>query len=72
MTKWYRKTTKWAIRARTWLSSERGASTAEYALLLALVVVFLITALSELGQTLAGRIQGIVQDINSAQTSPLN
>lgn len=42
------------------LRRRRGAATAEYALLLALVVVVLIGALTELGAVLVQRIQEII------------
>ncbi len=47
--------------AKAWFSQHsRGAATAEYALLLALVVVVLIGVLTELGAVLVQRIQEIV------------
>lgn len=59
-------------RARVWdrlalLWESRGATTAEYALLLALVVIILIGTLSQLGQALNGRLQDIISSINSAK-----
>lgn len=51
-------------RFRTWWATfrwrQRGAATAEYALLLALVVIVLIGVLTELGAVLVQRIQEIV------------
>lgn len=49
---------------RAW--SERGATTAEYALVLALVVVVLIGALSTLGGALQNRLLDIVDQLNQA------
>ncbi len=45
------------------LRSESGAATAEYALLLALVVVMLMTTLQLLGQTLQGRLEDIIDSL---------
>lgn len=45
----------------------RGATTAEYALLLALVVVILIGALSQLGQALNAKLGSIINSINQAR-----
>lgn len=42
---------------------ERGVTTAEYALLLALVVVVLITSLTTLGATLQAKLQGIIDSL---------
>jgi len=53
--------------ARNWLSARtRGAATAEYALLLALVVVVLIGVLTELGAVLVERIQEIVVQLGGS------
>ncbi|WP_242822506.1 Flp family type IVb pilin [Thermaerobacter marianensis] len=49
---------RWAAR----LGDQCGAASAEYALLLALVVIVLITALTDLG----GAIQSRLEDITSA------
>ncbi len=49
------------------LGDARGATTAEYALLLALVVVILISSLSALGNTLNGKLQGIISSLNTTQ-----
>jgi Flp pilus assembly pilin Flp len=46
---------------------ERGVSTAEYALLLALVVVVLITSLTTLGRALRDRITELTNTIVGAQ-----
>ncbi|MEW6031262.1 MAG: Flp family type IVb pilin [Bacillota bacterium] len=48
-----------SARVRSFLD-ERGVTTAEYALLLALVVVVLISSLSALGATLQDRLQSII------------
>jgi len=42
---------------------ERGDTTAEYALLLALVVVVLISSLTTLGATLQDKLQGIIDTL---------
>ncbi|MGE5559812.1 MAG: Flp family type IVb pilin [Chloroflexota bacterium] len=59
--------TPFAIRAylavTTWLRRERGAATTEYALLLALVVVFLISTLGQLGQALKNKLLDIIGQI---------
>jgi len=50
-----------------WLATKvRGAATAEYALLLALVVVVLIGVLTELGAVLVQRIQEIVVQLGGS------
>jgi Flp pilus assembly pilin Flp len=52
---------------RNWLTTKvRGAATAEYALLLALVVVVLIGVLTELGAVLVQRIQEIVVQLGGS------
>lgn len=61
----------WAVRY--WLAAKRplrgqaGATVAEYSLLLALVVIILIGALTELGGALNDKLQAIIQQINQAQ-----
>lgn len=45
------------------LRAKTGAATAEYALLLALVVVMLITTLTALGQTLRDSLEDIIHDL---------
>lgn len=54
-------------RAMNWKSSflgeEKGAATAEYALLLALVVVALIGTLTELGGALSEKLGDIIAEI---------
>lgn len=57
--RWWRKLT--AI----W-GDERGAASAEYALLLALVVIVLITALTDLGSVIQGRLEEITQALTDA------
>lgn len=47
--------------------SARGAATAEYALLLALVVIILIGTLAQLGQVLNEKLQGIIANLNDAR-----
>lgn len=42
---------------------DRGVTTAEYALLLALVVVVLISSLTTLGATLKDKLQGIIDTL---------
>lgn len=49
------------------LRAARGAATAEYALLLALVVVILIGTLTQLGQVLNQKLLAIIQNLNSAR-----
>ncbi len=48
------------------VSGERGATTTEYALILALVVVVLIGSLSSLGAVLQERLQEIIAQIQGA------
>lgn len=48
-------------------AAERGATVAEYSLLLALVVVILIGTLTQLGQALNNKLQAIIDQIRSAQ-----
>lgn len=49
------------------LCNVRGATTAEYAMLLALVVVILIGTLSQLGQALNTKLVGIISSLNEAR-----
>lgn len=44
-----------------------GAASAEYALLLALVVIILIGALSQLGQALNTKLANIIDSLNQAR-----
>jgi len=54
------------LQLRQVLRSERGATTAEYALILALVVVALIGALSALGSELVQQIEDITGTLGGA------
>lgn len=45
------------------LLDQRGVTTAEYALLLALVVIVLISSLTSLGATLQERLQAIIDTL---------
>ena len=47
-------------------TEQKGASTTEYALLLALVVVVLISSLSSLGAALRSRLQDIITQLTTA------
>ncbi|MHB0886592.1 MAG: hypothetical protein ACYC6V_02895 [Bacillota bacterium] len=49
-----------------WLRRPVGASTTEYALLLALVVVILIGSLTALGETLRDKLQEIINSIKAS------
>ncbi|MBE3519149.1 MAG: Flp family type IVb pilin [Firmicutes bacterium] len=49
---------------------QRGATVAEYALVLAIVVVGLILVLGQLGETLRGKILDVVDRLKDAPTSP--
>lgn len=53
------------LYVRNLVQGERGAATAEYALILALVVVVLIGVLSNLGGALTDRLQDIITDIEA-------
>lgn len=55
----YAAVVRWTVAIR----SARGATTAEYALVLALVAIFLITALSSLGQALSDKITSIADQL---------
>lgn len=52
------------FRAMSWLRRERGAATTEYALLMTLIVVFLISTLGQLGQTLKNKLLEIISQLN--------
>ncbi|MGE5485157.1 MAG: Flp family type IVb pilin [Ignavibacteriales bacterium] len=52
--------------ARAIARNERGATSAEYALILALVVVTLITTLSALGAALNEKLNNIIEQISNA------
>lgn len=49
------------------IADEKGASTAEYALILTLIVVILITSLSELGGTLNAKLRDIITQLEGAR-----
>ena len=49
------------------LRSDDGATTAEYALILTLVVIMLISTLSALGTALNTKLRTIIDQINAAQ-----
>jgi len=49
-----------------WCQSEKGATTAEYALILTLVVIILISTLSALGAALNQKLRLIIDQINAA------
>lgn len=49
------------------LTSEEGATIAEYALLLALVVIALIGVLTNLSDALKGKIETIINQLNSSR-----
>lgn len=54
-------------RCATVWHTPRGAASAEYALLLALVVIILIGALSQLGQALNTKLNHIITSLNEAR-----
>lgn len=55
------------LKSLRFTATERGATVAEYSLLLALVVVILIGTLTQLGQALNNKLQAIIDQIRSAQ-----
>ncbi|MCL4368041.1 MAG: Flp family type IVb pilin [Actinobacteria bacterium] len=55
----------WRLLAQ-WQLRERGATTTEYALVLALVVVVLITTLQSLGSVLNSKLNTIISSISGA------
>lgn len=57
---------KAARRAWRWLAGPEGASSTEYALLLALVVVILIGTLTALGQALQDKLELIIEKIRAS------
>lgn len=57
----------WSYRVALVLQDPRGATTAEYALLLALVAVTLITTLKGLATSLDGKINTIMTTIGNAE-----
>ncbi len=63
--RWLGKIRLWAeARLAGQAGGQRGATTAEYALLLALVVITLIGTLSALGGALNSKLQGIINNLN--------
>lgn len=50
-------------RVATHLTCHRGATTAEYALILALIVIALMGTLGELRNALAGKLQEVIQEL---------
>lgn len=48
------------------LWTQRGATTAEYALILALVVIVLISTLTQLGNVLKAKLMEIINQLSSA------
>ncbi|WP_243149947.1 Flp family type IVb pilin [Thermaerobacter sp. PB12/4term] len=62
----------WLGRIRWWRKpgvrrgGQEGAASAEYALLLALVVIVLITALTDLGAAIQARLEGITDALTGA------
>ena len=55
----------WRQLTAAW-GDETGAASAEYALLLALVVIVLITALTDLGSAIQGRLEEITSALSEA------
>ena len=53
----------WAWRFGCALSSNRGATTAEYALILALIVIALMGTLGELRDAVAGKLQEVINEL---------
>jgi Flp pilus assembly pilin Flp len=52
-----------SARVATHLTCRRGATTAEYALILALIVIALMGTLGELRNALAGKLQEVIQEL---------
>ncbi|MCL6449674.1 MAG: Flp family type IVb pilin [Acetobacteraceae bacterium] len=67
---WFRRLRRAAAdglrQIAAWAASPEGATTTEYALLLALVVVVLIGTLSALGSVLNEKLQEIIDEISHA------
>ncbi len=57
----------WWFRGAAALRGERGAATAEYALLVTLVALGLVVALGNLREALVAKIQSIINQLNGAQ-----
>jgi len=55
------------VKFLAWQSRQEGATTAEYALVLTLVVVILISTLSALGAALNVKLRAIIDQINAAR-----
>ncbi len=54
------------MRYLAWRARQDGATTAEYALVLTLVVIILISTLSALGNALNSKLRSIIDQINAA------
>ena len=65
MTAWYCRLGLVAKRCRglRGQSDEQGATVAEYALILVLIAVALITVLGELGRALEDRIRNVIEEL---------
>lgn len=64
------RVTAWMRREPGGKRADSGATVAEYALVLAIVVVGLILVLSELGEALREKISAVVDQIRNAPTIP--
>ncbi|MCL6581852.1 MAG: Flp family type IVb pilin [Firmicutes bacterium] len=60
---WLRRVLVTALRPLVGPRGVRGVTTAEYALLLALVVIVLISSLTSLGATLQDKLQSIIDTL---------
>jgi Flp pilus assembly pilin Flp len=54
------------VRYYLWRARQEGATTAEYALVLTLIVIVLISTLSALGAALNEKLRDIIDQINGA------
>ncbi len=63
---WFPTWTLWRRYKSETETEQKGASTTEYALLLALVVVVLISSLSSLGAALRSKLQDIITQLTTA------
>ncbi|MDP2857598.1 MAG: Flp family type IVb pilin [Bacillota bacterium] len=54
------------VKYYLWWARQEGVTTAEYALVLTLVVIILISTLSALGTALNAKLRGIIDQINGA------
>lgn len=61
---------KGIVKLTRGMREQRGATVAEYALVLAIVVVGLILVLGQLGETLREKILDVVDRLKDAPTSP--